>query len=334
MQVHSNLFQFSISLSIVFLLFNPSNIWGQTTKDQDSTTTETLKEYPNCYYLLSAKADHLRIQEKNYEGSATLYQQAFRLVPKALVNDYYGASITHALLKNRKLAIKYLEEAIRLGLGWGAIQYHKATWLDLVGTEEYESLKLKHEVLRREFYQNLDLSTYTALMKMDANAQYIRGQVNKKMNRPFTHEITVDSINTEKTKKLIKEEGFPNLQKIGADCMFNLIGIILHACQKNEQSWAYFEPILKVEMKKGNIRPGDYAVIADSHHYKWHNKKSLYGSYISKRGVSPISNIAEIDNRRLSIGLPPLKYALDRFGLSELPTGYEWNEKDYWSECQ
>lgn len=330
MQKHSIFCQFSI----LFLLFLSFNVWGQTNKDQDSQNTETLKEYPTCYHLLSAKANHLRTQEKNYEESVKLYQKAFALVPKALVMDYYGASITYALLKNKKMAIKYLEEAIRLGLGWDAIQYHKEDWLGVLETEEYENLEFKHQAIHREFCQNLDLSTYTTLTKMDANDQYIRIWVNKKTPSPYIHEITVDSINIEKIKKLIKEEGFPNLQKIGADCMFNAITIMLHGCQKNEQNWAYFEPILKAEMKKGNIRPGDYAIIADAHHYKWHNKKVLYGSYISKRGVSPISNIAEVDKRRLSIGLPPLKYALDMFGLKELPKGYEWNESDYWSECQ
>ena len=291
-------------------------------------------QYSNCYYWLSSNAS-LANQQQKYDESALLYEQAFEEVEKALEYDYLSAAHANAKVGNKEKTLEYLKEAATAGVEWEAIEYYEKGFFEVFGEEEYEQISVDFKDWRKEFCRGLNLSVYTQLVQMDATDQYIRRYVFKKSDS-ITHqyEKAVDSINTHKLKQLIEKEGFPNRREVGYDGMYNAIIIILHTGQKNKAEWGYFEPILKAEIPKGNIRPIDYATIVDAWHLPF-SDKSLYGITLSgRKKLKEIENIEEVDSRRLEIGLLPLKYHLEQRGIEEIPEGYEWGGDDYLKECQ
>jgi len=325
-------------LSFLFLLCS-LHVHGQT-KDNTSPPKEEVGEYTKCYYLLTQRASFLAKREK-YEESVALFEEAFEGVSKAYVFDYLGAANANAKLGNKKIALEYLKESAFLGLEWQSVLYYKDAFINLLSAEEYEQLELDFKVWRQEFKKGLNLPLYTELVKMDATDQYIRNHVIDKKaifaktdNSTAKYERIVDSINTHNLKKIIEEDGFPDIREVGYDGMFIVTFIIVHAGQKNKADCDYFEPILRAEITKGNIRPSDYALVLDAWNARW-NKKNLYGSGVSRNGrISAIEDIESLDKRRLEVGLEPYKFFLERRNIPKIPEGYEWKGSDYWSECR
>ena len=132
-----------------------------------------------------------------------------------------------------------------------------------------------------------------------------------------------DKKNQEQVTKIIDENGWLGISKVGETANNALFLVIQHASVDIQEK---FFPLLKESAEKGESDLADMALMDDR--IRMHRKKKqLYGSQtISLNGKSyvwPIEDAANIDERRKSVQLPPLAEYLKLFELNypqdELP---------------
>ena len=124
--------------------------------------------------------------------------------------------------------------------------------------------------------------------------------------------VTVDERNRNRLKEIFKEFGFPNSKLIGKDAMQGIFFIIQHSDGDKEWQKSQLSNIEKA-VENGDMDGQKYAYLYDRIKIN-SGEKQLYGTQFAK--VDPINktveladteNIENLDNRRMKVGMMPIK---------------------------
>lgn len=132
----------------------------------------------------------------------------------------------------------------------------------------------------------------------------------------------IDQNNLKRLEKIVAESGWPKLSIVGTKAASAAFLIVQHADLAKQQRYL---PIIRQAAKAGEARVSDLALLEDRV-LIGQGKKQLYGSQLQSDGKGgwafyPIEDEARVDERRRSVGLPPLADYARLFGLEYLAPG-------------
>jgi hypothetical protein len=171
---------------------------------------------------------------------------------------------------------------------------------------------------------------YTQEMKDNLKRMYKEDQEIQKVVYDRSNQRIKDSINNRREEifmnnyktvlNYFNQSGFPGIKENDATTSFNFWLITQH-CDNDVNFQARVLKELKVQLKKKNVNPRNYAYLYDRV-MKNKGKKQLYGtqmemkidSITKKQKLYPIENENELNVRRKSMGLEPIEEYLKAFG--------------------
>jgi hypothetical protein len=128
----------------------------------------------------------------------------------------------------------------------------------------------------------------------------------------------IDKKNMGRLEEIIKQYGWPGRSLVGEEAANTGFLILQHADLTFQKK--YF-PLVKEGARKGEVRPGDAAMLEDRMLMN-EGKKQIYGSAVQsgpetggKLVLHPIEDEEHVDERRAAVGLMPLAEYLKEFGL-------------------
>ena len=132
---------------------------------------------------------------------------------------------------------------------------------------------------------------------------------------------SIDAINELELKRIIENYGYPDERIIGGFKIDNQPvdpGILLF----HFDDYDYWTSKLKELIKKGEAPPRSLGTFVDSYKRRVpEEKKFIYGIYDNSREES-IVDYDKLDERRVSIGLPPMKLKKSIDSLKRIYYGY------------
>jgi hypothetical protein len=295
--------------------------------------------YP--YYQLINQAELANI-DKNYQKSDSLFVQAFKMVNRPFMADYYSATKNAILLKNYDKAFEYLNNAIDKGLTLQQLK-NEPNFKILFKDKRFELLKKNYPKKRTMYLSKLNISLRDEVREMVRKDQKARA---------FLHSgnkmVKTDRQRFEQLKAIIKQYGWPGYSLIGEDGMAKKFGgkyyinydieyLLRHF---NEKEIDYLLPYLKEAIQKGEIYPHDVAGAIDyngikTQHYGTSKAKlkKIKRFYLPKEAQSnkmylfddsgnpkylilpAIESIEIVNQNRLELGLEPIQDYFKKIGV-------------------
>lgn len=170
------------------------------------------------------------------------------------------------------------------------------------------------------------------LIKMYINDQSVRDNILSEIISKYKldeYELTkadavsVDKMNRDRLKEIIREFGFPTRQLVGKDAMQGIFLIIQHSDMDTE--WQK-EQLTSIEraVKQGDMDGQSYAYLYDRIKIN-SGEKQLYGTQF--KNVDPVNrkveladteDVENLDRRRMEVGMMPIQM-YEQFMLKNLP---------------
>jgi hypothetical protein len=120
--------------------------------------------------------------------------------------------------------------------------------------------------------------------------------------------MRTDSTNTSWLKTYVARWGWPTSEQVGKEAVESAFLIVQHAVQDTAFMRAML-PAVQDAYRRGDLKGGEVAMLTDRIAVKAGDSQ-IYGTQFSLRDgrwtLDPIADSAHVDERRASIGLPPL----------------------------
>jgi hypothetical protein len=172
----------------------------------------------------------------------------------------------------------------------------------------------------------------TELLEMKTEDQRYRSELHQRMKEmssrvaqpsaaltaEFEKQAEIDRKNMARLEEIIQRHGWPGKSLVGEEASNAAFLILQHGTLSHQKK--YF-PLLKDGVRKGEVAAADAALLEDRIRVG-EGKKQLYGSHFHsgpdtgwKLELYSIEDEEHVDERRASVGLPPLAEYLKEFGL-------------------
>ena len=279
------------------------------------------------YIRQSSKAFGL-YNEKDYIQSGKIYDTLFKIFKgKGLRIDKYNAACTWALAGNIDQAFYYLNQSLLTNEWVNLSNVDSDSDLSSLHTDKRWQLlidkisinnKVPEQNMNKPLIALLD-TIYTDDQTDRNNLEIVKekyGWQSKQIDSLWKKIRNQDSINLVRIKSIIKINGWPGPNKIGERGSSTIFLVIQHADSLTQVTYL---PIMRIAVKKGNARSQDLALLEDRV-LTTQGKKQIYGSQIKidstgKYIFFPIKDEANVNKRRLMVGLGPLEDYAKYFGL-------------------
>lgn len=205
-------------------------------------------------------------------------------------------------------ALKLIQQLIQHGYEIYELKDNEA-FSDLVGTSEWKAIEKEYPRMREEYIASMNLDLRKQISEMVVKDQYPRvllGEAGIKSDSIYKIVSKIDSINDIKLKNIIENYGYPDDKIIG---VYNIDqehvdpGILLF----HFDDYEYYTKTLKELIDKGKAPPQSLGNFVDSYQRRVKTqKKFIYGIY-NNVGEDQIMGYDQLDERRVSIGLAPMK---------------------------
>jgi hypothetical protein len=120
--------------------------------------------------------------------------------------------------------------------------------------------------------------------------------------------MRTDATNTAWLKTYVARWGWPTSKQVGKEAVESAFLIVQHAVQDTAFMRAML-PAVQEAYRRGDLKGGEVAMLADRIAVKAGHPQT-YGTQFSLRDgrwtLDPIADSAHVDERRASMGLPPL----------------------------
>lgn len=267
----------------------------------------------------------------NYELSINEYKKTFAGSNEdddALIN----IAAAYSLTKQIDSAFIYLNKAGRIDSSGSILRnpdlynlIHDKRW-SIYEKEILKNIELKTK--KKYFYPAVTLQ----LWKMHLIDQAFYRQISKLEENYLQYNFKIDSIkidslwklkgnlnfkNVKDLERIIKKYGWPKRSVFGSQASSTAFLVIQHSNIKNQKKYL---PTLKSLCQINEAEWQDYALMKDRI-LTSEEKPQLYGSQVrfnndkKKYEVFPILDEEHVDERRKKVGLPPLKFYLQEFGI-------------------
>ena len=267
------------------------------------------------------KADSM-YQAKSYVKSGELYVEALKLIDEKYVEpvELFNTAKSFAQQKDALKACSYLQKVITRG---GVTATRIRTEADF---NPIQSSKEWTKVLKRakEMDEGIDSTLINILQVMGTDDQLYRKKIdslylnsvknNELKSGYFKQQSLLDSLNLIKAKEILDSRGFPSRRLVGRHNAV-LFYIIQHADLNYQES--YYNAF-EAAANRGDLSWRTLCLMTDRIRMR-KGLKQLYGTQIStKDGVSVLYEVEDydhLDERRLKIGLEPIKQYASFFGV-------------------
>jgi len=130
----------------------------------------------------------------------------------------------------------------------------------------------------------------------------------------------IDEVNLRRLDAIVTEGGWPALSVVGEKASVGAFLIVQHADLSAQKRYL---PVLRAAVMAGEAQAQDLALLEDRVLMR-EGKKQRYGSQLEADGKGgwrfyPIENERSVDERRKSVGLPPLADYAKQFGFEYEP---------------
>lgn len=266
--------------------------------------------------------------EKDFAGSAKLYEKAFKLNDNVPLSDRYNASCIYALSGNGDMAFHHLF-ITATDLKWDDYN-HLINDTDLKHLhsdkrwEELKSLVLKN---KQEVESHFDKDLVAVLDKIylddQSNRNKIRsmeekyGRNSKEMDALWQDILKKDSINLIKVSKILDERGWPSKKIIGKRGTSTLFLVIQHANQEAQEKYL---PLIEKAVADNNLPKRQYAMFYDRLVLR-RGERQIYGTQLAINNESktpyvlPLEDPLNVDSRRAEMGLNSMQENLNRWNI-------------------
>ncbi len=266
------------------------------------------------------KGDSL-YDKKDYKASASAYSTAFRKNTwNAAMPDRYNAACSWALAGFTDSAFFQLDRAANVG---GYSNYgHITTDTDLMtlhNDPRWQSLLevIKQNKAKAEVNYNQPLvHQLDSIYVDDQKYRQMIGGIEKKFGweSPEMKDLwkiisKKDSIDLIQVTKILDQYGWLGPDVIGGQGNVTLFLVIQHSDQKTQEKYL---PMMRSAVKNGKAQGSNLALLEDRIALA-QGKKQIYGSQIHKDNktgkyfVAPIEDEANVNKRRVKVGLGPLE---------------------------
>lgn len=292
---------------------------------------------PSEYKVLIKKADSL-YNVKAYKNSAYTYSDAFKSFGwKGYPDDRYNAACSWAMAGVPDSALFNLERISSRGL---LVNYKRvASDSDLVSLYNnprwatiLSQVKLADEKVEAAFDRPL-MARLDSVYRDDQDDRVVLMDLQKKFGTD-SKEVrdqwkTIgrkDSVNEIKVKQILDTRGWLGPDVVGEDGNTALFLVIQHSNQATQEKYL---PMMRGAVKNGKARGSSLALLEDRVALG-QGKKQIYGSQIAtgkdnKYYVMPLEDPDHVDERRKSVGLPPLAKYVENWNM-------EWDVEAYKKE--
>lgn len=285
-------------LFIFFLIFAENSGFSQS----DIYQSSKFEEYDQLVY-------HARIQyaDKNFKDAHFNFNLAFKIIDDDSSDDYFLAASAALKLAHYKEAERLIVEGIT------KTNAPKEYFLRFEEFNSYREMKFFKDI-------ELNFSKYQEEFLTKVNNLQIYNEVQLLFKSDQEVRITggdlqaTDHKNITRFIEITKKHGW---QKEGWILLWHHRDSYL----ENNFVWSYFKPFIDNQIKEGNIRKSFWARYEDDAMIE-KEQVQIYGLYWSQYDEFPIRDIENVDNRRRSIGLPPIWYMNKVYGLP-LPKSYK-----------
>jgi len=266
--------------------------------------------------------------EKDFVGSAKLYEEAFKLNNNVPLSDRYNASCIYALSGNKDSAFRHL-----------FITANDLKWDDynhLINDSDLNTLhsdkrwvELKELVLLNKHQKeaHFDKDLVAVLDKIYFDDQSTRNQIrsmeekygrrSKEMDAFWQTILNKDSINLIKVSKILDERGWPSIKLIGKRGTSTLFLVIQHANQEAQEKYL---PLIEKAVADNNLPKRQYAMFYDRLALR-RGERQVYGTQLAMNDESktpyvlPLEDPLNVDKRREEVGLNTMQENLNRWNL-------------------
>jgi len=267
------------------------------------------------------KADSI-YQAKSYVKSGELYVEALKLIDEKYVEpvELFNTAKSFAQQKDALKACFYLQKVITRG---GVTATRIQTEADF---KPIQSSKEWTKVIKRakEMDEGIDSTLINILQVMGTDDQLYRKKIdslylnnvknNELKSGYFKQQSLLDSLNLIKAKEILDSRGFPSRRLVGRHNAV-LFYIIQHADLNYQES--YYNAF-EAAANRSDLSWRTLCLMTDRIRMR-KGLKQLYGTQIStKDGVSVLYEVEDydhLDERRLKIGLEPIKQYASFFGV-------------------
>lgn len=266
--------------------------------------------------------------QKDFSNSAKLYEKAFELQKNVPLTDRYNASCIYALAGNNNAAFRHLF-MVANDLKWADLNHLKNdTDLNTLHSDtRWRKLVTIVSKNKQEIEKNFDKELVAVLDKIYFDDQSTRSQImtkekeygrgSKKMDAFWQTILKKDAINLKKVSKILDENGWPAIKRIGKRGTTTLFLVIQHADQKTQEKYL---PMIKKAVADNNLPKRQYAMFYDRLVLR-QGKKQVYGTQLAmskehkKPYVLPLEDPKNVDQRRAEMGLNTMQENLNRWNL-------------------
>ncbi|MFV8282631.1 DUF6624 domain-containing protein [Christiangramia marina] len=314
---------------LLFIILLSSNMRSQT------SFLENFKE-------LSQQA-YTEYQKENYQKSAELNVKVFRLLDKNNVEQKfdpaYNAICTFALAGEKDKAFEWLEFLVREGklnnYNFRSDQDLKSLkgdprWNKLIEQGKSKANMSENLKMVKSELQDIYKSDQEIRFKLMNLSNEMKEETNSEnLKRSFQDLVVkmkkIDSINLSKIELIIENYGWLGQDKIGYEPSQALFLVIQHSDLETQLKYL---PIIREAALAGDTEKSNLALIEDRVALR-KGERQIYGSQIwtdqnsGKQYVDLLMDPIKVDERRSSMGLPPMKSYLQQF------FGMDWNAEEY-----
>lgn len=144
----------------------------------------------------------------------------------------------------------------------------------------------------------------------------------KELPKMIEKQAEIDHQNLARLEEIIQLHGWPGKSLVGTKGSIAAFLILQHSEQATQEKYL---ALFKEAANKGEARKSDAAMLEDRVLMR-QGKKQIYGTQLQSNAESngkfflfPVEDELHVDQRRTSVGLPPLKEYLKNFGLEYIP---------------
>ncbi len=277
--------------------------------------------YITDYYQLiysAEKAYYEKNYKKVYDEMAKATKNCELINQRGIYEMLKYAESAAKIGKNNK-ALILIRDLISNGYKIEQLKNNEA-FLKLIDTPKWEKIEKDYSKMQSEYIKTINLDLRDQISEMIDMDQYHRKMLSiRGINKDSIILLinTTDSINDIKFKKIIKKFGYPNEQIIGGynidNKHINPDILLFHF-----DDYDFYSEVLLKFINNGEALPQSLGNFVDSYQRRSQSeKKYIYGIY-DNVGKDQIINYNKLDERRMSIGLSPMKLKKEIDSLKRL----------------
>ncbi|MBL9187279.1 MAG: hypothetical protein JNK23_07365 [Opitutaceae bacterium] len=268
------------------------------------------------------------IAAKDYAKALARFEAAFKTTTGPAAYDLFNGARAAALAAKPDVALDWLEKAVALGWANPANMQSNPDLVSLHARPRWAAVLSEARAKRKVLDAKIDKPLRTelrAILDADQRGRQQIAEIEKQFGRDSVpmRELwkkieEADRANLAKVTAILDSRGWLGPEVVGSDGSSALFLVIQHA---NPETQRKYLPMMRAAAKDGRAQASSLALLEDRVALG-EGRRQTFGSQIgtdAKTGayyVLPLEDPDHVDERRASVGLPPLADYVAHWGIT------------------